>query len=156
MNEIILTPIGTIRTPFRDKQHCPIQPTAAADARGRVEVLPRFAAGLETIETFTHLMLFYYLDRAAEVILSRPTFLDDNNHGVFASRHPCRPNGIGFSIVELVQWEGNLLHVRGVDMLDNSPLLDIKPYVPRFDARPGAGNGWVEGKTMGEKPPGRE
>ncbi len=78
-----------------------------------------------------------------EVILSRPTFLDDENHGVFASRHPCRPNGIGMSIVRLDGRNGNILEISGIDVLDQTPLIDIKPYAPHFDHFEGAGNGWV-------------
>lgn len=100
-------------------------------------------------------MLLYLFDRAGKVILSRPTFLDEAAHGVFASRHPCRPNGIGLSIVKLEQRLGNLLEVSGIDVLDQTPLIDIKPYVPRFDYRADANNGWVT-VELREKPRNRE
>jgi tRNA-Thr(GGU) m(6)t(6)A37 methyltransferase TsaA len=90
------------------------------------------------------------------VILARPTFLDDEPHGVFASRHPCRPNGLGLSVVRLLRREGNILHVGGIDVLDGTPLIDIKPYIPRFDCYPEASEGWITGKELRQKPPGRE
>ena len=154
--EYTIQPVGTIYTPFKTKEACPIQGVVDPASVGRVEILPEFEAALETIETFTHLYLFYLFDRAGEIILSRPTFLDDAPHGVFASRHPCRPNGIGLSIVRLDKRVNNVLHVGEIDILDRTPLIDIKPYVPRFDHRPTAGNGWVASKPMSVKPPDRE
>ena len=151
-----ITPIGTIFSPYKTKGSCPIQGQAAPGAKGRVEVLPEYEAGLETIETFTHLILLYLFDRAGEIDLVRPTFLDDRPHGVFASRHPCRPNGIGLSIVRLEGRRGRILDVSAIDVLDNTPLIDIKPYLPRFDHREHAGNGWAEGLDFRPKPAGRE
>ncbi len=150
-----IEPIGVIHSPFQTKEACPIQGMVSS-AVGRVEVFPAFQEGLETIETFTHIYLLYQFDRAGEVILSRPTFLDDENHGVFASRHPCRPNGIGMSIVRLVGRDGNILEISGIDVLDQTPLIDIKPYVPRFDWFEEAGNGWVQELEGRSKPEGRE
>ena len=90
-----VNPIGVIHSPFHTKDSCPIQPTDPA--QGRVEVFPEYAAGLKDIEAFSHVYLMYLFDRAGEIQLVRPTFLDDTPHGVFATRHPCRPNGIGLS-----------------------------------------------------------
>ena len=149
-------PIGVIRTPFRAKNGCPIQPLYAGDALGMVEVFEEFSAGLKDIELFTHIFLIYAFDRAGAVELVRPTFLDDEPHGVFASRHPCRPNGIGLSVVELVERSGCALTVRGIDVLDETPLLDIKPYIHRFDAIDDANDGWVAGLELRDKPAGRE
>jgi tRNA-Thr(GGU) m(6)t(6)A37 methyltransferase TsaA len=154
--KIEIESIGVIHSPFKTKDECPIQGIVSSSTPGRVEVFPEFQEGLETIETFTHIYLFYHFDRAGEVILSRPTFLDDESHGVFASRHPCRPNGIGMSIVRLEGREGNILEISGIDVLDQTPLIDIKPYVPRFDYFQGAGNGWVEGTVDRPKPRNRE
>jgi tRNA-Thr(GGU) m(6)t(6)A37 methyltransferase TsaA len=151
-----MEPIGILRTPYAGKKDCPIQPRFAEKASGRVEVFDRYADGLQDIETFTHLILLYQFDRADEVKLVRPTFLDDAPHGIYASRHPCRPNGIGLSIVRLVAREGTTLIVDGVDMLDRTPLLDIKPYLPQYDAIPDAGRGWTAGKPERAKPAGRE
>ncbi len=148
--------IGIIRTPYKTKQDCPIQPLYNSGALGRVEVLEQYAEGLKDIETFSHVYLLYQFDRADAISLVRATFLDDTPRGIFASRHPCRPNGIGMSIVKLVRREGNVLVVEGADMLDETPLLDIKPYIPKYDAIPSASEGWTAGKQWRKKPEGRE
>ena len=153
---ITLHPVGIIHTPFRTKEESPIQGAFRPEAEGTVEVFPEFALALKDIETFTHLYIIYHFDRAGEVILSRPTFLDDEPHGVFASRHPCRPNGLGLTVVRLLRREGNLLHVNGIDVLDGTPLIDVKPYIPRFDCYPEASEGWTAGKQERPKPPERE
>ena len=144
--------IGTIFSPYKTKEDCPIQGSVAPGGEGRVEVTPEYEKALDTIETFSHIILFYIFDRAGEVKLSRPTFLDDKPHGVFASRHPCRPNSIGMSIVKLKRRIGNIVEVSELDVLDNTPLIDIKPYMPRFDSRKDANNGWAEGKKIRKKP----
>ena len=156
MDLFTLHPIGVIHSPYIMKEDCPIQGAAAPQGRGQVEIFPQYAEGLETIECFSHLYLFYLFDRAGEIRLSRPTFLDDTPHGVFASRHPSRPNNIGFSVVKLEKRSGNMLEVSEIDVLDQTPLIDIKPYIPRFDLRPDASNGWVEEKSFRPKPPDRE
>jgi len=148
--------IGIIHSPYKTKDECPIQGQAAPEGKGRIELFSEYEEGLETIETFSHIILFYIFDQAAEVRLSRPTFLDDMPHGVFASRHPCRPNGIGISIVKLLKRNRNILEVEGIDILDRTPLIDIKPYIPRFDYFPDANNGWVETKEWQAKPKDRE
>lgn len=148
--------IGTILSPYKTKEECPVQGAAVPEGKGRVVVFPEYEEALETIETFSHIILFYVFDRAGEIILSRPTFLDDAPHGVFASRHPCRPNGIGISIVKLEKRDKNILEVREIDVLDNTPLIDIKPHVPKFDYRENANNGWAESKELREKPKNRE
>lgn len=149
-------PIGAIYTPFKTKEECPIQPLYSSETVGRVEVLKEFAPGLKDIEGFSHIYLLYWLDRAGEIKMVRPTFLDDEPHGIYASRHPCRPNGIGLSIVKLSKRENNVLFVEGVDMLDKTPLLDIKPYIPKFDTIQDAVEGWTAGKAWRPKPEGRE
>ncbi|OGR11392.1 MAG: tRNA (N6-threonylcarbamoyladenosine(37)-N6)-methyltransferase TrmO [Desulfobacula sp. GWF2_41_7] len=148
--------IGVIRTPYQTKDECPIQGRISPDGKGQVHVFMEYEEGLHTIETFSHLMLFYIFDQTGEILLSRPTFLDDSLHGVFASRHPCRPNSIGISIVKLEKREKNLLKISGVDILDKTPLIDIKPYIPMFDCYNEAHNGWVENIKIRPKPPGRE
>jgi tRNA (adenine37-N6)-methyltransferase len=153
---VTLTPIGIIHSPYKTKEECPVQGVASSGANGTVELYPEYEEGLLTIETFSHIYLFYLFDRAGEVKLARPTFLDDTAHGVFASRHPCRPNGIGMSVVQLEKRDGTILHVSEIDVLDDTPLIDIKPYVPRFDFREGADNGWVGEVQMRDKPAGRE
>ncbi len=144
--------LGTIYSPYKTKEECPIQGQVNPEGKGRIEIFPEYEDALETIETFSHLILFYIFDQAGEVILSRPTFLDDSSHGVFASRHPCRPNGIGISIVKLEEREKNCIGVSGIDVLDGTPLIDIKPYFPRFDYFENANNGWAEKKALRPKP----
>jgi tRNA-Thr(GGU) m(6)t(6)A37 methyltransferase TsaA len=148
--------IGIIRSPHKTKDECPIQPLYCTDAEGRVEIFEEYTAGLKDIETFSHIYLLYFFDRAGEIKLVRPTFLDDESRGIYASRHPCRPNAIGMSIVRLLRREGNALIVNGVDILDETPLLDIKPYIPRFDIINTATNGWVGDRHWRPKPTGRE
>ncbi len=148
--------IGTIRTPYKTKQDCPIQPFYTSGSSGRVEVLEQYADGLKDIETFSHIYLLYQFDRADAISLVRSTFLDDSPHGIYASRHPCRPNGIGMSIVKLIRRDGNVLIVEGADMLDETPLLDIKPYIPKYDSIPAANEGWTANKQWRQKPKGRE
>ena len=148
--------IGTIYSPYKTKEDCPIQGLVKPEGKGTVEILPEYEEALETIESFSHIILFYIFDKAGEIKLSRPTFLDDTPHGVFASRHPCRPNGIGISIVKLEKREKNILEVSEIDILDNTPLIDIKPYIPRFDYRENANNGWTEIKKLCDKPLNRE
>ena len=149
-------PIGTIRTPFKTKEECPIQPCYSSHTIGTIELFQEYEAGLKDIESFSHIYLLYLLDRAGKIELIRETFLDDTPHGIYASRHPCRPNGIGLSIVKLIKRQNNVLTVEDVDKLDNTPLLDIKPYIPRFDAIVSASEGWVAGKGRRQKPEGRE
>ncbi|MFH1147435.1 MAG: tRNA (N6-threonylcarbamoyladenosine(37)-N6)-methyltransferase TrmO [Pseudomonadota bacterium] len=154
--EIRLRPIGIIRTPFMAKESAPIQGSFHPETIGTVEVFAEYAEGLKDIELFSHIFLLYHFDRAGEIKLVRPTFLDAEPHGVFASRHPCRPNGLGITVVRLIKREGPLLTVSGIDVLDKTPLMDIKPYVPRFDAYPDASEGWIAGKEKRSKPAGRE
>ena len=154
--EYRVSAIGVIHTPFETKEQAPIQGNFHPEAIGTVEVSAEFTEGLLDIELFSHLVLLYHFDRANDVELVRHPFLDDTPHGIFATRHPCRPNGIGLSIVRLLRREGNLLHVSGIDVLDGTPLLDIKPYMTRFDCFPEASEGWLAGKEKREKPPGRE
>jgi tRNA-Thr(GGU) m(6)t(6)A37 methyltransferase TsaA len=151
-----IEPIGMIHSPYRTKDECPIQPLYASDAIGSVEVFEKYAAGLKDIEGFSHLYLLYQFDMAGELKLIRPTFLDDEPHGIFASRHPCRPNGIGLSIVRLKEREANILVVEGIDVLNMTPLLDIKPYVARFDRIEASSEGWIANKQWRPKPRGRE
>jgi tRNA-Thr(GGU) m(6)t(6)A37 methyltransferase TsaA len=151
-----LTQIGTIYSPYKSKKECPIQGSVKPEGKGQVEILPEYEEALETIETFSHIILFYIFDKAGDIKLSRPTFLDDTPHGVFASRHPCRPNGIGISIVKLEKRNRNILEVSEIDVLSDTPLIDIKPYIPRFDYRDDANNGWTEKLQLREKPSDRE
>jgi tRNA-Thr(GGU) m(6)t(6)A37 methyltransferase TsaA len=141
---VTLTPIGVIRSEHTLASAVPIQPVFAQGCRGRVELLPEFVEGLRDLEGFSHIYLIYVFDRAeAAKLLVRP-FLDDQMRGVFATRAPSRPNPIGLSVVELLGVEGNTLLVDGVDALDGTPLLDIKPYSRRFDRIDNTRDGWQE------------
>jgi tRNA-Thr(GGU) m(6)t(6)A37 methyltransferase TsaA len=140
-------PIGLIRTPFQSKKQTPIQPYRS-QARGQVEVLPDFEPGLKDVDGFSHLILLYFFHHADPGYeLTVTPFLDDQPKGLFATRFPRRPNSIGLSVVKLVKREGRTLHVEGIDVLDGTPLFDIKPYVPPFDAYPDASLGWLEGRV---------
>jgi tRNA (adenine37-N6)-methyltransferase len=153
---VTLRHIGAIRTPFLTKDDAPIQGAFRPEAVGTVEVAPEFAEGLSDIDGFTHLILLYEFDRAAPVEMVRQTFLGDEPHGLWATRHPARPNPIGLTVVSLLSREGTTLTVGGIDVLDKTPLLDIKPYIPRFDSVPEASEGWLAGRPDRAKPPGRE
>jgi tRNA (adenine37-N6)-methyltransferase len=145
--EIVYKPLGIIRSPFTEKDHTPIQ-GMFSKATGTVEVFPEYAAGLRDIEGFSHLFLIYHFHHTEECTLVRKPFLDGSkDRGIFATRHFCRPNPIGLSIVELKKVKGNVLEVYGIDILDGTPLLDIKPYVRQFDCREGVRSGWVDEKN---------
>lgn len=137
-----LRPIGIVHSRFTEVAGMPIQTAGAPDEPGRIEVLPEFATGLKDIEGFEYLILLTHMHRASKELLEVVPFLDTETHGVFATRAPARPNRIGLSIVRLVSVEGCTLHFTGNDMLDQTPVLDIKPYVPRFDARETDRVGW--------------
>jgi tRNA (adenine37-N6)-methyltransferase len=142
---LTLTPIGVIHSDHRDLTHTPIQPVCADGCFGHVEVFEAFAEGLTDIEGFSHLHLLYWLHRAAPALLTVTPFLEDVRHGIFATRTPTRPNPLGLSVVRLLERRGRILFVEGLDMLDGTPLFDIKPYVERFDVRLGTRGGWTDG-----------
>lgn len=146
--------IGCIHSPHRDPAVTPIQPRFARGVQGRVEIFEPFANGLEDLEGFSHLFLVYHLHRADPPRLRVVPFMDDRTRGVFATRHPARPNALGLSLVRLVGREGRWLEVEDLDMLDGTPLLDIKPYYPAFDAPEGEVRaGWLEAvpETLAEQ-----
>lgn len=152
MEKLVLEPVGIIHSPHHEPRETPAQPVCAEGCRGRVEVFPRYADALADIEEFSHLHLIYWLHRAAEVAssvagpspLKVTPFFDDVPHGVFATRTPVRPNPLGLSTVRLVERRGTDLIVDELDVLDGTPLLDIKPYVEGFDLRIGTRGGWTE------------
>ncbi len=144
-----LEPIGVIQTPWKSPEGMPIQPVGAGDARGQAVIRPHLAEGLRDLEGFQRVFLIYLLHDPrgrGEPRLSVTPFLDQVPRGIFATRAPCRPNPVGLSVVELLGVEGNRVQLRGVDMLDGTPLLDIKPYVPRFDSFPDSRAGWFENR----------
>ncbi len=151
MEEIGITfrSIGIIHTPFRDLSGMPIQPSAAEGVEGKVILDPALQEGLQDLEGFSHIILLYYFHQAGDPKLLVKPYLDDEQRGLFATRAPRRPNGIGFSIVKLLEIQGNILTVANVDILDGTPLLDIKPYIPYFDHPDADRVGWLE-KSKGK------
>jgi tRNA-Thr(GGU) m(6)t(6)A37 methyltransferase TsaA len=148
--DLNLRVIGRIRTPFLQANGAPIQPAYAEGAEGTVLIDDRYAAALADIEGFERLWLIYWMDRLGPGPF-RPRvvpYRDTRERGLFATRSPCRPNPIGLSAVRLLAREGASLRVADVDMLDDTPLLDIKPYVPEFDAHPAARAGWFDAQAV--------
>jgi tRNA-Thr(GGU) m(6)t(6)A37 methyltransferase TsaA len=143
MKEIRYRPIGVIHTEFTKKKDAPIQGIFAKDAKGKVEVFPEYTAGLKDIDGFSHLILIYHYHLAKGYSLITMPFLEDEPHGIFSIRHFRRPNPIGLSVVKLKRVRGNILKISEVDIIDGTPLLDIKPFVPFFDNRPSAKSGWL-------------
>ncbi|MEA1935310.1 MAG: tRNA (N6-threonylcarbamoyladenosine(37)-N6)-methyltransferase TrmO [Thermodesulfobacteriota bacterium] len=144
MNEIKYKPIGVIHSPFREPKGTPIQPSAAKGISGTVEIFPEYAGGLKDIEGFSYIILIYHFHLSRGASLTVKPFMDNEERGVFAMRGPSRPNPIGISIVRLVRVEDNIIHIQDVDIVDGTPLLDIKPYVPEFDIREVEKTGWLE------------
>jgi tRNA-Thr(GGU) m(6)t(6)A37 methyltransferase TsaA len=152
--EIVYKSIGIIHSSFSDLESMPIQPTSNASGPGTVEVFSPFDQGLKGLDGFSHIILLYHLHAVRDHALIVTPFLDSEPRGIFATRAPTRPNPIGLSVVRLKKVVGNILHVEDLDVLDGAPLIDLKPYVPEFDDRPGAIIGWLEqakGKVKGKK-----
>jgi tRNA (adenine37-N6)-methyltransferase len=145
-----LRPIGFIHTPFDQQVGTPIQPSRAKGAEGLVDILPEFADGLRDLEGFSHAHLLFVFHKSEGFSLSVTPYLDDTPRGLFATRAPRRPNPIGLSIVRILSIEGTRIRVGDVDMLDGTPLLDIKPFLPDFDHRPEARTGWYERQARPE------
>lgn len=136
-------PIGTLRSPFKDINDMPIQPSSAKGVRGTVEIESELVAGLKDLEGFSHITLIYHFHLSKGYSLEVRPFLDNNTHGVFSTRAPKRPNSIGISLVKLIRIDGCILHIEDVDIVDGTPILDIKPYVPEFDVRKVERIGWL-------------
>ena len=152
--QILMEPIGKIKSPFKDPVGMPIQPSAAIGVVGQVILHQIYEDGLKDLEGFSHLILIYHFHRSGKWELRVKPFLDDHKHGVFATRAPNRPNGIGISVVKLIRIQGNILEIENVDILDGTPLLDIKPYIPDFDPDEDIRVGWLEkqrGKIPGQR-----
>ena len=137
-------PIGIIHTPFRENKDTPIQGVFAPDSTGEVEVFPQYIDGLKDIAGFSHIILIYHFHLAEGYSLITRPFLDNEGKGIFSIRHFNRPNPIGISVVRLDNVEGNILTIGEVDIIDGTPLLDIKPYIPDFDVRHNVRKGWYE------------
>lgn len=136
--------IGIIHTPFTQQSGMPIQPTGASGVKGRVELLPEYCNGLMDLEGFSHIIMLYHFHQSNGFKLLVTPFLDSKPHGVFATRAPKRPNPIGLSVVKLHSIQESTLYIENVDILDGTPLLDIKPYIPEFDAQEEVKRGWFE------------
>jgi len=146
MEDISYKPIGFIRTPFLQISEMPIQSKGAKKIYGVIDLNTDLLLGLLDIEGFSHLILLYHFHLIKESKLSVIPFMDDKPHGIFATRAPARPNAIGMSIVKLQKVENNLIYFEGADMVDNSPLLDIKPFFPKYDNQQKVKYGWLEEK----------
>jgi len=138
------TPIGTIHSPYEDLSGMPIQPTGARGVLGTIDIFPEYRDGLRDLDGFSRIILIFAFHKSTGYRLVVKPFLDDTPRGVFATRAPKRPNAIGLSIVRLTGMHECTLDIEDVDILDGTPLLDIKPYVPAFDAYPDAASGWLE------------
>jgi tRNA-Thr(GGU) m(6)t(6)A37 methyltransferase TsaA len=147
LKEIKYNPIGIIRSPHKGIKGMPIQPSGARGIGGTVEVKKKYAAGLKDLDGFEYIILLYHFHRSKGYELEVKPFLDDSLRGVFATRAPKRPNPIGMSIVRLLKVRDNILNIEDVDILDGTPLLDIKPYVPGFDVRRTEAIGWLSRKA---------
>jgi tRNA (adenine37-N6)-methyltransferase len=145
--QIVMSPIGIIHSPFMVREGMPIQASRSL-ARGFVEVYPEFAEGLQDLEGFSHIFLLYVFHESSGYSMLAKPFLDDQLHGLFATRYPYRPNPIGISVVQLLTINNNILEIEGVDKLNGTPLLDIKPYVPDFDIRTDTCSGWYESRKL--------
>ena len=144
MNEIKYKPIGVVHSPFREPEGTPIQPVGAKGVNGSVEIFPEYVEGLKDLDGFSHIILIYNFNLSKNASLKVRPYMDSEMRGVFATRSPSRPNPIGISVVRLTKIEGNILQIQDVDIVDGTPLLDIKPYVPEFDIRNVKKIGWLE------------
>jgi len=148
---ICFSPIGVIRSPFKNREETPIQVSMVKDVAGKVEVFADYQQGLQDIEGFSHIILLYYFHLSTSHPLLVIPFLDHEERGVFATRSPIRPNNLGLSVVQLTARENSTLHIKGIDVVDGTPLLDIKPYVPFFDEREDIRIGWLTERLRKEE-----
>lgn len=147
MKSVVFQPIGVVRTPFKSPENMPVQPVGADSVTAQVIIDSDYEAGLQDIEGFSHIYLLYVFHLSRDVRLTVTPYLDTAEHGVFATRSPHRPNPVGLSLTRLLRREGNILHIAGIDVVDGTPVLDIKPYIPDLNARGDVRIGWLEGRT---------
>lgn len=145
--EVIFKSIGIIHSPFKDRERMPIQTIGAQGVKGQIEIFPEFKDGLKDLDGFSHIILLYNFHLSIHFNLLVKPFLEDTIRGVFATRAPRRPNQIGMSIVKLESVEDNILHISNVDIVDETPILDIKPYIKRIDCVESEKNGWLKKKV---------
>ena len=144
MEQIIMHPIGIIRSPYQESRHIPIQGTFGDRVEAWLELKDEFVKGLKDLDKFSHAIIIYYFNRSPRVEIEGRPFLEGAKHGIFAIRSPHRPNHIGFSIIKIKSIKANRVYFTEVDMLNGTPLLDIKPYVKYFDSRDNVISGWLE------------
>lgn len=149
-SEIIFEPIGVIHTPHEETFNTPIQPVFCSEVKGTIELNPEHVEGLRGVDGFSHIYVIFLFHQSHKTCLQLKPYLADQEQGVFATRAPHRPNKLGMSLVSLEHIDGNILHVKGVDILNGSPLLDIKPYVQRFDSRENVTSGWQDSVSNDE------
>ena len=147
MNKIEYQPIGIIHSPFDTPQGTPIQPAGARGVEGHIDIVPEFTPGLDDLAGFSHIYILYHFHLSRKFSLTVKPFLDDQERGLFATRAPSRPNPIGLSVVRLIDITDGRLKILDVDVVDRTPLLDIKPYVPEFDVFQTERIGWIGQKT---------
>jgi tRNA-Thr(GGU) m(6)t(6)A37 methyltransferase TsaA len=147
----VFRPIGILKTPYKSKSGVPIQGVFDRESGGEAEIFEEYAPGLQDIEGFSHLIVIYVFHLSQGYDLVCKPYMEEKRHGVFAIRTPRRPNPIGFSVVRLLKKADRILYLSEVDMLNGTPILDIKPFVPRFDHRPDARVGWMQGTFRDEK-----
>ncbi|MDD9303149.1 MAG: tRNA (N6-threonylcarbamoyladenosine(37)-N6)-methyltransferase TrmO [Desulfobacter sp.] len=141
---IHFSPIGKIETPFTQPSEMPIQPSGAKGIQGRIHIDQDYEQGLDDLDGFSHIILLYHFHRSKGFDLMVTPFLDNTQRGLFSTRAPRRPNAIGLSIVRLISRKKNILEIKDIDVLDQTPLIDIKPYVPKFDTKEVTSCGWLE------------
>jgi tRNA-Thr(GGU) m(6)t(6)A37 methyltransferase TsaA len=147
LKKIEYTQIGIIHTPFKTPAGTPIQPTGADDVEAKIEIFSEYCQGLADLEGFSHIILLYLFHLSKGFKLKVKPFLDVKLRGLFATRAPARPNPVGISVVRLIRIDGSVLYVKEIDVVDKTPLLDIKPYIPEFDIREVDSTGWIEEKA---------
>ena len=146
MSAIVYLPIGYIYTPFNEISGMPVQPAGAKGIKGKIELVPEFISGIQGLDGFSHLILLYHFHLSENFELLVTPFLDTKMHGVFATRAPRRPNSIGLSIVKLIRIEENVLYIEDIDVINKTPLIDIKPYIPDFETSDRIKTGWYRNK----------
>lgn len=143
-----IKPIGVIHSPYKSLINMPIQPKSAPDVEGQLEIYDEYSEGLKDLEGFSHVYILFSFHKASRTELIVKPFMDENLRGVFSTRSPLRPNHIGISLVEIVKIENNIVTFKGVDTLDGTPLLDIKPYIKKFDTVDKSTSGWQKEKPQ--------
>jgi len=144
MNQIIMHPIGIIHSPYKESKNIPIQGIFKDDIEAWIELKDKYVKGLKDLDKFTYAIIIYYFHKSQREEVEGKPFLEQDKHGIFAIRSPNRPNHIGFSIVKIKSIKGNKMYFTEVDVLDGTPLLDIKPYVKHFDSRDNVVSGWLD------------